>query len=375
MIAIEKDMRSSLKMSDIPFKFFDIEYEYNIHKSSITKIAMFTDIHWGCHHNSVQHNEDCASYIEWFITRIAKHGADAIIFLGDWFEQRGAINSLTSYYSINALRRLNSLDIPVLMLVGNHDLYHRHNREIHSAEVFREFKNIHIIDKPSKFGDMLFLPYLFKDEYPLVAPQVNHSKYVFGHFEFRHFYLTGTNSRAEHGYHHKLFDGPTHIFSGHYHKRQATDNVIFIGNPFGTSYADAGDYERGCCMLDVHNGEVSFDDYEAGPTYLKTELSSLVEELVKPRPKARIRCLLDIDVSYSEAQAIKSEFMELYDLRELILEENVIEKQSALEESIAELDELDLSSLDETVMKLIETGVQGTSTIIPTKLVSIYKDL
>lgn len=375
MIATVKDMRSSLRMSNDQFQFFDIDYEYSIHKSAINKIAMFTDIHWGNHHNSVQHNLDCTTYIEWFIDKVTQNNVDAIFFLGDWFEHRGAINSLTSYYSINALRRLNSLDIPVLMLVGNHDLYHRHNREIHSAETFRELKNIHIIDQPSKLGDMLLLPYLFKDEYPLIAPQVNQSKYVFGHFEFRNFYLTGTNARAEHGYHHKLFDGPTHIFSGHYHKRQATDNVIYIGNPFGTSYADAGDYERGCCMLDIHTEEVSFIDYEAGPTYLKTELSSLVDELVKPRPKARIRCLLDIEVTYSEAQAIKSEFMELYDLRELILEENAKEQQSALEESMAELEELDLSSLDETVMKLIETGVQSTSTIVPTKLVAIYKDL
>jgi transcription elongation GreA/GreB family factor len=80
-----------------------------------------------------------------------------------------------------------------------------------------------------------------------------------------------------------------------------------------------------------------------------------------------------VEVTYSEAQALKQEFMELYDLRELILEENVKEQQAALEESIAELEELDLSSLDETVMKLIETGVQATSTINPTTLVSIYK--
>lgn len=353
--------------------FIDISTEYGIHISSISKIAMFTDIHWGNHHNSVQHNIDCATYIEWFIKQVAKNDVDCIFFLGDWFEHRGAINSLTAHYSINALRRLNSLGIPILMLVGNHDLYHRHNREIHSAETFKELNNVHIIDAPAKLNDMLLLPYLFKDEYPLVAPQVNKSKYVFGHFEFRNFYLTGTNARAEHGYHHKLFDGPTHIFSGHYHKRQATDNVIYIGNPFGTSYADAGDYERGCCMLNVNTAEVSFIDYEAGPTYLKTELSSLLDELVKPKNKARVRCLLDVEVTYSEAQAIKQEFMELYDLRELILEENVKEQQAALEESIAELEELDLSSLDETVMKLIETGVQATSTINPTTLVSIYK--
>ena len=82
-----------------------------------------------------------------------------------------------------------------------------------------------------------------------------------------------------------------------------------------------------------------------------------------------------MDVTYSEAQAIKTEFMEIYELRELILEENSKEQQTALEESIAELDDLDLSTLDETVMTLIETGVQSTTTINPLTLVAIYKEL
>jgi DNA repair exonuclease SbcCD nuclease subunit len=337
-------------------------------------IAMFSDIHFGNHHNSIQHNEDCLEFIHWFIDQCKDRKVDAIFMLGDWFEHRGAINTLTSKYSLRALRLLNSLNIPIMFLVGNHDLYHRHNREVHSAEGFRELKNVHIIDHPSKINDLLLVPFLFKDEYPLVAPYVNKAKYVFGHFEFRNFYITGTNTKAEHGYHHKLFDGPKQIFSGHYHKRQANDNVCYIGNPFGTSYADAGDYDRGCCILNTESQDIDFVDYN-GPTYLKTILSQLINGEIVPNQKARIRCLLDIDVSYSEAQSLKSELMELYELRELILEENIKEQQMALEESIAELDELDLSALDETVTKLIETGVQGTTTINPSRLAQIYKKL
>lgn len=346
----------------------------NLEFDNFSKIAMFTDIHWGCHQNSIQHSQDCDQFIDWFLIHCKNLKVDAIFFLGDWFEQRGSISTLTANYSIRALRKLNKIGIPVFILVGNHDLFHRHNREIHSAEGFREFSNIHVVDHPIKIHNLLLVPFLFKDEYPLIVNEVNKSKYVFGHFEFRNFYLTGTNQKAEHGYHHKLFDGPTHIFSGHYHKRQANDNVIYIGNPFGTSYADAGDFERGMTILNTDTADIDFIDYE-GPTYIKTDLSSLVNGVVVPKPYARIRCLLDMDLSYSEAQAIKSEFMEIFELRELILEENNKAKQEALEESIAELDELDLASLDETVMKLIETGIQGTNSINPIKLVTIYKQL
>jgi len=342
---------------------------------SIKRIGMFTDIHFGCHHNSTQHNQDCLDYVNWFLTECRKNDVDTIFFLGDWFENRNAISVLTSKYSIEALRLLNDSGMEIFLIVGNHDLYHRHNRDVHSAEMFKELKHITVIDHPTQVGELLLLPFLFKQEYPLVVNQVNASKFVFGHFEFRNFYITGSNTKAEHGYHHKLFDGPTHIFSGHFHKRQANDNVIYIGNPFGTSYADAGDYERGCCFLDTTTSVVDFLDYD-GPTYLKTQLSALLSNEVDIRQGARIRCLLDIDVSYSEAQTLKKECMETFKLRELILEENTVEQQQALTESaIAELDELDLASLDETVKRLIETGVQATTTIDPKKLIALYEEL
>ena len=343
---------------------------------SIKKIGMFSDIHFGAHHNSNQHNQDCIEFIDWFIEQCKVQSVDAIGFLGDWFETRNAINILTLKHSNTALRKLNALGLPIFFIIGNHDLYHRHNREVHSADLFREFENVHIIEEPVKVNDsLLFLPFLFNHEYSQVVNLVNASEYVFGHFEFRNFYLTGSTHVAEHGYHHKLFDGPKHIFSGHYHKRQASDNVIYIGNPFATSYADAGDYQRGCCFLETTTGEVDFVDYD-GPTYVKTRLSSLLADEVDLRQRARVKCVLDVEVTYSEAQTLKAEFLEAYQLREFSLEENSREQQAALEETaMAELDELDLSSLDETVKKLIEAGVQATTTIDPKKLIVEYEAL
>ena len=341
-----------------------------------TKLAMFTDIHFGCHQNSVQHNQDCSNFVDWLIEQVHIQGADAIAFLGDWFEHRNNINVLTQKFSVDALRKLNSIGMPIYFLIGNHDLYHRHNREVHSAEMFKEFTNIHVIDQPLSINNtFLFLPFLFKEEYPQIVNEVNKHRFVFGHFEFRNFYLTGTSHKAEHGYHHNLFDGPDHIFSGHYHKRQATDNVIYIGNPFATSYADAGDYCRGMCLLDCETSEVDFIDY-AGPTYLKTKLSEVLSGDVEPLRLGRVRCLIDVDISYSEAQSLKTEFMALYELREFSLEENSKEQQQSLTESaIEELEELDLGSLNETVKKLIETGVQATATIDPAKLVALFDEL
>jgi len=33
------------------------------------KAAVFTDIHFGLKSNSLQHNQDCANFVDWFITK------------------------------------------------------------------------------------------------------------------------------------------------------------------------------------------------------------------------------------------------------------------------------------------------------------------
>jgi DNA repair exonuclease SbcCD nuclease subunit len=344
--------------------------------ANINKIAMFTDIHFGAKQNSEQHNQDCLKFIDFFINNLKKEECETIFFLGDWFESRSSLSVMTINYSLQALKKLNDLGLPIYFIVGNHDLFFRHNRNMHSAEIFREFSNIIIIDNPISINsEFLLLPFLFKEEYAPLAPVINNHKYVFGHLELRNFYLTGTMQLSEHGFLHKLLSGPKYIFSGHYHKRQASDNVIYIGNTFPTSFSDANDNERGMCILNSETESVEFFDYD-GPTYIKTSLSNIVEGQVEIKKGARIRCLIDFDISYSEAQLIKTEVSKDYELREFILEQNTKERQEAIAEtSIQDLDEMDINSIDVAIKKMILEGVQNSGAINPTKLAEIYGEL
>ena len=345
------------------------------------KIAMCTDIHFGAQQNSVQHNLDCIAFIHFFIEQIKKNKCDCIIFLGDWWENRNALNVQTINYSLQGIRLLNALGLPVYFIIGNHDLYFRNNRNMHSGEIFREFKNIHIVDQPLSLADhrtkekkFLILPYLFKDEYVPLVEEINAHKYVFGHFEFRNFYLTGSSNQVcEHGFIHKLLNGPKYIFSGHFHKRQASENVVYIGNTFPTNYGDANDNERGMAILDIESDEVDFINFN-GPTFIKTTLSKLAGDEVDIKKYARIRCLLDIpDLTYSEAQQIKNEFMEIYELRDFVLEEkNKDLLENVSNEALKELDEMDLSSIDESIKRLILEGIEKVDKIDPVKLIQIY---
>lgn len=339
------------------------------------KIAMFTDIHFGKKNNSILHNQDCLDFVNWFCDNVRRLGdITHIAFLGDWFENRNAVNVMTMNVAHQSLKALDELGLPILFIVGNHDLYHRGNRSVFSTKIFEEFKNVITVSEPMVIDDTLLVaPYLFKDEYSDLV-KFNHIPYWMGHFEFRNFVVTGTDRKMEHGPDHSVFDGPIHIFSGHFHKRQARDNVVYIGNTFPMDYGDAWDDARGMATLDTSTGDVDFIDWKECPKYRKVKLSDILGDgsLVFP-PKCRVRCIVDVDIGYSEAQGLREELVKQLQLREFSLEENLTEKKDAI--AGEGLEDLDLSSLNDAVVKMIKSGISGTTTIDPDKLIEIYQQL
>jgi DNA repair exonuclease SbcCD nuclease subunit len=339
------------------------------------KIAMFTDIHFGKKNNSIQHNQDCLDFVHWFCANVKKEGnITHVMFLGDWFENRNAVNVLTLNFAQDACQALDDLGLPVYIIIGNHDLYHRENRKIFSTKVFEQFKNIHLVSEPTVV-DYKFLvsPYLFKNEYPELA-KYNHLSYWMGHFEFRNFVITGSDRRMEHGPDHTQFTGPKFIFSGHFHKRQANDNVVYIGNTFPMDYGDQGDDERGMCLLDTANDKVEFINWDECPKYRKVRLSNVLDGEIDFPEKCRVRCLVDVDIAYTDAQALKEEMVKSMGLREFSLEENLAERKDAIAGQEGEI-EFDFSSLNDAVVAMLKTGISGTATIDPDKLVEIYSSL
>lgn len=287
--------------------------------------AYFTDIHFGKKANSEQHNQDCLNFIDWFCDQVKKDGSiDYVAFLGDWNENRSALNIATLNYSYRGAKKLNALGIPVYFVVGNHDLYQRHTRDIHSNVHFNEFKNFHVIEQPTIIKDIvddaLFVPFMFQDEYPGLTKYLS-MPYWAGHFEFKGFEVTGYGMILPVGPDPKDFKGPKHIFSGHFHKRQANENIIYMGNCFPMDFGDAGDSARGMMVYDHIKKEPSWTDWDKCPMYMKTVLSEILEGKITLPNESRVKCLVDMPISFEESTFLKKHYTEKANLRELTLEE------------------------------------------------------
>lgn len=337
---------------------------------------MFTDLHVGARNNSEQHNLDCQDYIDWFIEKVKEEKPSHIAFLGDFFENRNQINVRTLNHGAEICRKLNAIGLPIIFIVGNHDLYRRSDREVFSTNVFDDLENFLMVSQPIRLSKEWFVaPYLFRDEYAKTVADINSSKYVLGHFEFKGYVVTGADRVMDHGPDADSFSGPRYIFSGHFHKRQYNKNIIYIGNTFPTNYGDAGDPERGMCVFDVEGDDVYFHNWEQAPLFFKTRLSRVLEGDVTFPERARVRCTLDMDVGYSDVQALREEMINSFSLREFSVEEDLQARKEMLEEGMELKGDLDLSTLDNTVHQLISEGVAPSPTIDPSELIRLYEEL
>lgn len=343
------------------------------------KIAMFTDIHFGARGNSDQHLQDCLEFIDWFCQNCRNNDIDHVVFLGDWFENRESIMLHTLQASHQAAEKLNSLGIPIWFDTGNHDLRLKGSRSIASSILFSEFDNFTVVkDKlvETKFGSksVVICPFLMPDEYGSQAAIINSKDLVFGHFEFKGFVVTGKTVTLEHGPDHGMFDKPEFIFSGHFHKRQIKDNVVFIGNPFPTNYGDVMDFQRGMAILDTESSHLSFMNF-SGPSFYYTSLLDLIEQVDFP-PKSNVKCYVDVDIPYSEIQDLRQSYISEFALREFIIEDNFSAAEMAKQDGVVNNTELVGLSLPDAVVHIIDTKVELlNSTIDKSKLISIFKSL
>lgn len=314
-------------------------------KKLFKRLAAFTDIHYGLRHNSRQHNNDCEEFVDWFIEEAKERNCETCIFLGDWHHHRNSINVSTLNYTMRCLRKLNNAFDDVYMIIGNHDLFYKEKRDVHSIIMGEEFENIHLVDEPLIKDDVAIMPWIVGDEWKQI-PDIK-TKYMFGHFEIPGFRMNAHVEMPDQGTVNRgHFKHQDYVFSGHFHKRQFNGNVHYIGNPFGHNFADADDFDRGAMFLEW-GGDPEYVNYNYGPKYIKIYLSDLLEDPeYYMHDKLHAKILVDLDLNYEDVNFIRDTFQSNYNIRDfrLIQEKNLEHTETDYEGNVS------LESVDEIVV-------------------------
>lgn len=349
---------------------------YSMSTPLFQKTAVFGDIHFGDKSDSPTHNQDCIAFIEWFCEQAKTEKVDLIIFLGDWFDNRSRLRLDTIKAGDDALRMLRDV-APVIMIVGNHDMYYRENRSIHSIDAYQEWDNVTVINECTVMGDVGFVPYLVGTEYLEVLDM--NAKYLFGHFELPRFLMNSSIECRDHGqFNFEQFNSPEIVFSGHFHKRQLKINksktsVWYIGNPFGHDFNDVNDKERGMMVLEWDQ-EPRFIDWENGPLYQRFKTSEILDLLEHDtigqvtRSTSILEVKDDMDLELEDISVIREE------LSNHVREARVYETASGPQiDDETHLEEMDNKSLDDIVVGHLSQIDPRDSNIKPDMLIKLFQ--
>jgi DNA repair exonuclease SbcCD nuclease subunit len=332
------------------------------------KAVVFTDIHFGLKSNSQTHNEDCLAFVKWATSLAKEQGCETAFFLGDWHNHRASINIVTLNYSLRALEHLNDNFDRVFFIPGNHDLYYRDKRDIQSVEWAKHLPNIVICNDWLHDGDVIVAPWLVGDDHKRISKLS--AQYMFGHFELPHFKMNAMVEMPDHGeLNADHFGGFDRVFSGHFHLRQQRKNVDYIGNCFPHNFADAGDKNRGCMILEWGQAP-QFHAWPDQPLYQIYTLSDLIDNHQQLlQAKMHVRVELNIDISYEEANYIKETFMRDYNLREMALIPN---KTTSYDQDLSP-GEIKFESVDQIVTDQLTNII--SESYDPKLLLRIYQEL
>lgn len=308
------------------------------------KVACFTDIHFGLKSNSNTHNQDCEDFVDWFISESKKQGCETCIFLGDWHHNRNSINLITLDTSIRCLEKLGAAFEQFYWFPGNHDLFYKDKRDIHSSAFGRHIPGVTVVDRVTTLDDVTLVPWLVGDEWKTISQ--TKSKYMFGHFELPLFYMNAMVQMPDHGeLQAEHFKHQDYVFSGHFHKRQQRDKIVYMGNAFPHNFADTWDDERGMMTLEW-NGSPEFINWPDAPKYRTVKLSRLIDEKDDiMKSKMYLKVNLDIDITFEEANFLKETFMTEHDIREISL----IQEKNNVEGTIDDSPDTKFESVDQIV--------------------------
>lgn len=260
--------------------------QYN--RENIDRVVFLSDIHLGLRNASIEWIENITSYFDnFFIPLIKKYKSKetvALVIAGDFFDNRQHIDINVMNIGSQIMFKL-SKEFEVFILVGNHDIYKKKDTDITSLRLFDMFDNVNVVYNVSQIllkgnKKMTLVPWVgdHKAETNLLAKHKN-DDFIIMHTDIAG--LDFDNGR-------EIIDGANisvvesgKIYSGHIHKRQENDKVVYLGSPYQLRRSDIGNNKGVYSIKFVENGkeytarqEFVANDYS--PKFLRIRISDIL---------------------------------------------------------------------------------------------------
>lgn len=350
------------------------------------KIALISDIHFGCRNNSEIYLDIIKKLLtETLLNVVEANNITDVRILGDLFDCRNNINVRTLTVAIDVFRwyKANKPKIKFKILLGNHDIYYKNRIDVNSIDLLRHIGNVEVIDKVVEETingkSVISFPWLIpgsNEHTQFLSIASGNKKYdlCFGHFEVRGFEISRGVYDTE-NLEISLFKNLNKVFTGHYHFRNTIQNVTYLGCPFQQTWGDYGD-EKGINIWDVDNEVHTFIKNDTSPEFVKIFIDDIQNKnmsILKKIKGNHIKFMIDkkVDDTWLIKARAKLESMEPLTFE---VENTIID--TAIEDSDIDISKItDPFSLLMECVENIEIDEEGIDkTELKTYLMEIYSE-
>jgi len=326
------------------------------------KCALFSDLHIFAHLSKTQFEDIAINFLHFLLKECKTRNIKKVFFLGDFFHIKNKLYVPPFIKSIEALKYFTQEGIELTFLIGNHDAPQQNSTDFSVVYAFEPYGKVIPLYEWQDMEDVRLHFLSYTNELPKFEIAQDRKNILFGHLDVQNFVMD-SGIECKEGFSINDFQQFDSVFTGHFHKHQIRNNIIYIGSPYQTRYSERFD-EKGFVILDTDSMNWEFVVNAHAPKFKEIDVDS-VDELEVKGNFLRIKTHKGND----QLEEIKNKLLALgAESVDFIFENDDEEKELNMIEDLAMGDVVDLA--DKWYDNIQESNIFGK---VLTELISANK--
>ena len=264
----------------------------DLNTNNIKRAFLISDTHFGVRNSAFEWLDIIKEYFyDYFIPLLkseSKEG-DILIHCGDVFDSRHSLNLFAMNLAMEIFEEIAKI-MPVVIILGNHDIAKKNSNEVNSVKVLKWIPNITVLEEPEVMTfsrkAVLFMPWRANSTEEAECIKNNPADFLFCHTDVQGMRFN-RNTVIDAGMELSTLKSFKKVYSGHIHYAQQKANFRMLGCPYPLSRSDINN-EKGTWVFDFENETEIYYLNTVSPKFVRM-LFEKVLELDEEEAKEKFR--------------------------------------------------------------------------------------
>lgn len=249
--------------------------------SNMHRTFLISDTHFGVRNSSNEWMEIQKEYFYNFLIPLLKKESkkgDVLIHCGDVFDSRQSINLFVMNFALEIFEELAKI-LPVIILLGNHDIAKKNSNEVNSVKVLKWIPNIKVCEEPEIITvvgkKLLFMPWRANHQEEEECLKTHTADFLFCHTDVQGLKFN-RNTEIQEGISLAMLKQFRKVYSGHIHYSQSKGNFRMLGCPYPLTRSDINN-EKGIWCFDIENESETYFPNNYSPKFIRILFEKVLE--------------------------------------------------------------------------------------------------